>query len=473
MNLNSFLLMRHEIVLVAVALIILIAEIFTSPQNKGRIRGLAIILFAINTIIGFLPATTGTLFGGMYSTVPLHVVVKIILNIGTLIVIIQANSWLKMDENSEKFSEFYVILISTLVGMFYMISAGNFLMFYLGIELATIPLAALTAYDRYRNNSAEAGIKLILSSAFSSGIMLYGISLLYGMYGSVYFDILTPAVAINSLSILAFIFFFTGMAFKISLVPFHLWAADVYEGSPVAVTSYLSVISKGAAVFILTLILYKVFPNVSKLWQDVVWVIAVLTMTIANLFAIRQQNLKRFLAFSSISQAGFLMVGIIGGNEYGMSAAVYYILVYIFSNLGAFGVIAAISNATGKENMDDYNGLYHTNPKLSLTMMLALFSLAGIPPVAGFFGKFFLFTAAAQKGFYILVLIATINTIISLYYYLLVVKAMFINKSETPIPYFKSDSLTRLGLALCIAGLVITGFASIIWETIAKLSFGM
>ena len=473
MNLNSFLLMRHEIVLVAVALIILIAEIFTSPQNKGRIRGLAIILFAINTIIGFLPATTGTLFGGMYSTVPLHVVVKNILNIGTLIVIIQANSWLKMDENSEKFSEFYVILISTLVGMFYMISAGNFLMFYLGIELATIPLAALTAYDRYRNNSAEAGIKLILSSAFSSGIMLYGISLLYGMYGSVYFDILTPAVAINSLSILAFIFFFTGMAFKISLVPFHLWAADVYEGSPVAVTSYLSVISKGAAVFILTLILYKVFPNVSKLWQDVVWVIAVLTMTIANLFAIRQQNLKRFLAFSSISQAGFLMVGIIGGNEYGMSAAVYYILVYIFSNLGAFGVIAAISNATGKENMDDYNGLYHTNPKLSLTMMLALFSLAGIPPVAGFFGKFFLFTAAAQKGFYILVLIATINTIISLYYYLLVVKAMFINKSETPIPYFKSDSLTRLGLALCIAGLVITGFASIIWETIAKLSFGM
>ena len=157
----------------------------------------------------------------------------------------------------------------------------------------------------------------------------------------------------------------------------------------------------------------------------------------------------------------------------GMTSIVYYMLVYIFSNLGAFGVISAISNVTGKENMDDYNGLYHTNPKLSLTMMLALFSLAGIPPVAGFFGKFFLFTAAAQKGFYILVLIATINTIISLYYYLLVVKAMFINKSDNPIPYFRSDNLTRLGLAICIAGIAITGFASGFWEMITKVAFGM
>lgn len=465
--------MRHEIVLIAVALILLIAEIFTSPQNKGRIRGLAIILFAINTIIGFFPATTGTLFGGMYSTLPIHVIVKNILNIGTLIVIIQSNTWLKNEENKNKFAEFYVVLISTLIGMFYMISAGDFLMFYLGLELATIPLAALTAYDTTRNQSAEAGIKLILSSAFSSGIMLYGISMIYGMYGNIYFDLLNPAIAMNSLTVLAFVFFFVGMAFKISLVPFHLWAADVYEGSPVNVTSYLSVISKGAAVFILTIILFKVFPTISELWQKVVWVIAVMTMTIGNLFAIRQQNLKRFLAFSSISQAGFLLLGIIGGNEMGLTAIVYYMLIYIFSNLGAFGVIAAISNVTGKENMDDYNGLYHTNPKLSLTMMLALFSLAGIPPVAGFFGKFFLFTAAAQKGFYILVLIATINTIISLYYYLLIVKAMFINKSENPIPYFKSDSMTRLGLAICIAGIAITGFASGFWEMITKVAFGM
>ena len=157
----------------------------------------------------------------------------------------------------------------------------------------------------------------------------------------------------------------------------------------------------------------------------------------------------------------------------GMASVIYYILVYIFSNLGAFGVVTAISNATGKENIDDYNGLYHTNPKLSLIMTLALFSLAGIPPVAGFFGKFFLFTAAAQKGFYLLVLIAVLNTIISLYYYLLVIKAMFIVKSENPIGSFKSDFPTRLALGMCVAGIVVTGFASVIFEVIRNFSFGV
>jgi NADH-quinone oxidoreductase subunit N len=196
-------------------------------------------------------------------------------------------------------------------------------------------------------------------------------------------------------------------------------------------------------------------------------------MTIGNLFAIRQQNLKRFLAFSSISQAGYILLGFIGGNQLGMASVIYYILVYIFSNLGAFGVVIAISNATGKENMDDYNGLYHTNPGLSLALTLALFSLAGIPPVAGFFGKFFLFTAAAQKGYYLLVLIAVLNTIISLFYYLLVVKAMFINKSESPIEKFKSDFPTKLALGLCLAGIVITGFASTVFEVIRNLSFGV
>jgi len=196
-------------------------------------------------------------------------------------------------------------------------------------------------------------------------------------------------------------------------------------------------------------------------------------MTIGNLFAIRQQNLKRFLAFSSISQAGYILLGFIGGNQLGMASVIYYVLVYIFSNLGAFGVVTAISNATGKENIDDYNGLYHSNPGLSLVMTLSLFSLAGIPPVAGFFGKFFLFTAAAQKGFYLLVLIAVLNTIVSLYYYLLVVKAMFINQNTSPIVKFKSDFTTKLALAVCVTGIIVTGFASVLFEAIRNISFGV
>jgi NADH-quinone oxidoreductase subunit N len=409
----------------------------------------------------------------MYEVSPIRLIMKNILNIGALLVFIQSVSWINKTENSGKISEYFILLISTLIGMNFMISSGHFLMFYIGIELATIPLAALAAFDRYSNKSAEAGIKLILMSALSSGILLYGLSMIYGTTGTFYFNEIAELFKGSNLQILGFIFFFAGMAFKISIIPFHLWTADVYEGAPVNITSYLSVISKGAAVFIFMLVLYTVFPVIIETWQKVLYVSAILTMTIGNLFAIRQNNLKRFLAFSSISQAGYILLGIIGGNELGMTSVVYYLLVYVFSNLGAFGVVAAISNATGKENIDDYNGLYKTNPGLSLVMTLALFSLAGIPPVAGFFGKFFLFTAAAEKGFYLLVIIAVLNTIISLYYYLLVVKAMFINKSESPIGNFKSDFSARLALGICVAGIVITGFASILFELIRKMSFGV
>jgi NADH-quinone oxidoreductase subunit N len=346
-------------------------------------------------------------------------------------------------------------------------------MFYLGLELATIPVAALAAYERYKNKSAEAGVKLILSSALSSAILLYGISMIYGSTGSIYFSEVSQHIGSNTLQTLAFIFFFAGMAFKISLVPFHLWTADVYEGAPINVTSFLSVISKGAAVFILTIVMFTVFSRTSAIWKDVVYVISILTMTVGNLFAIRQKNMKRFLAFSSIAQAGFILLGIIDGSQLGMTSVVYFVLIYIFSNLGAFGVVAAISNVTGKETMSDYNGMYRTNPKLCLIMMLAMFSLAGIPPVAGFFGKFFLFASAAHQGYYWLVFISVLNATISLYYYLMPIKAMFINKSDNPIEYFKSDGMTRLGLIICVAGIVIIGFASNIYEYIHLFSFGI
>jgi NADH-quinone oxidoreductase subunit N len=465
--------MRHELLLIAAALLILMAEIFMHPDKTIRLALFSVIVLGLITIAGFIPSPSGTLFGGMYVTNGTRILMKNILNIGVLVVFIQSVTWLKKEENSGKTGEYFILLISTLTGMNFMISSGHFLMFYIGIELATIPIAALSAFERYKNKSAEAGIKLILSSALSSGILLYGLSMIYGTTGSLYFNEVAAMINNTSLQVLGFIFFFAGMAFKISIVPFHLWTADVYEGSPVNITSYLSVISKGASIFILIIILFTVFPLIIETWQRTIYVTSILTMTIGNLFAIRQQNLKRFLAFSSISQAGYILLGFIGGNQLGMASVIYYILVYIFSNLGAFGVVIAISNSTGKENIDEYNGLYHTNPKLSLIMTLALFSLAGIPPVAGFFGKFFLFTAAAEKGYYLLVFIAVVNTIISLYYYLLVVKAMFINKNETAIGNFKSDFFTRFALGICVAGIAATGFASIIFEVIKNMSFGV
>ena len=409
----------------------------------------------------------------MYRTELVQIMMKNVLNIGVFIVILQSAKWISSEDNRYKAAEYYVLLISTLIGMNFMISAGDFLMFFIGLETATIPMASLAAYDVYRNNSAEAGIKLILSSALSSGIMLYGISMIYGATGTIYFNEIASQISNNPLHILAFLFFFAGMAFKISLVPFHLWTADVYEGAPVNVTSYLSVISKGAAIFIFMIIVFTVFRTIAPVWKDLIWIISVITMTIGNLFAIRQTNIKRFLAFSSIAQAGYILLGIIAGTQFGMASVIYFVLIYIFSNLGAFGVASAISVATGKEDIRDYDGLYKTNPKLSLIMLLSLFSLAGIPPVAGFFGKFFLFTAAAQGGYYILVLIAVLNAIISLYYYLLVVKAMFINPSDNPIKRFKSNFTTRLALLICVAGIVIIGFFGNWFEIFNLLSFGL
>lgn len=465
--------MRHELILASLVLLVLIIDMNLKKDQKQLIIPISLGLFFIHLVAGFLPAQTGILFGGMYHTDGLTILMKNILNVGVFIVLLQSSTWLKKEENREKISEFYILLWSTLVGMNFMISSGDFLMLYLGLELATIPMAALAAYTHHQTKSAEAGIKLILSSALSSGILLFGLSMIYGSTGSIYFDTVGLQYSNTPLQVLAFIFFFTGMAFKISLVPFHLWTADVYEGAPVNVTSYFSVISKGASAFILIMVMYTVFHSIAYLWKDIVYLIAVMTMTIGNLFALRQKNMKRFLAFSSIAQAGFILLGILGGNKLGMTSTVYFVLVYIFSNLGAFGVISAISAKTGKESMDDYDGLYKTNPKLTLLMMLSVFSLGGIPPVAGFFGKFFLFASAASGGYYWLVFIAVLNATISLYYYLLVVKAMFINKNETPIAFFKSDVLTRTGLLICAIGIFVLGFWSQLYEIIDSVTFAI
>jgi NADH-quinone oxidoreductase subunit N len=473
MDIKNFLFMRHELLLTLVAAILLIAEIFTDTKNKKSIIYIALVCFGIVTVVGFLPSERGSVFGGMYQTSPLHVMMKNILNIGVFIFFLQSVDWIKKPENSQKISEYFILIVATLIGMNFMISAGDFLMFYIGLETASIPLAALVAYEKAKKVSAEASVKFILISALSSGILLYGISMIYGTTGSIYFSDVAKLYTNQPLQILAFIFYFAGMAFKISLVPFHLWTADVYEGAPVNITAYLSVISKGAATFIFTIMLFTVFKTIFFEWSKLIWVIALITMTIGNLFAMRQTNIKRFLAFSSISQAGFILLGILGNSQLGMTTILYFVLIYIFSNLGAFGVISIISNRTGKENISDYNSLYQTNPKLSLIMMLALFSLAGIPPVAGFFGKFYLFTAAAQNGFFILVLMAVLNTIISLYYYLLVVKAMFIDKNDNPIETIKSDFNTRLALIICVVGLFVVGLASPIYELFSHISYGI
>jgi NADH-quinone oxidoreductase subunit N len=471
MNLNSVIAMRQEILLLAILLLLIVGEIFIHKNKKGSLVHLALFLFGIHTIIGFFAIEESSLFGGMFRTNTLIHFFKNTLNVGVLIVLLLSADWIQEKMVPlNKGTEFFLLLFSSLLGMYFMISAGDFLMFYIGLELSTLPVAALVAWETSKRISSEAGVKFILSAGLASGVSLFGISLLYAATGSIYFADIIGVLTTTNLTILGFVLFFAGLAFKISLVPFHFWTADVYEGAPIGVASYLSVISKGAAAFILMILLFTVLKPLMHVWENIVYVIALATMFIGNLFALRQQNMKRFLAFSSIAQAGFILLGLISGTELGTATVVYFILVYIFTNLAAFGVVQAISLQTAKENRDDYNGLYRTNPNLSLVMMLALFSLAGIPPVAGFFGKFFLFAAAASKGYYLLVFLAVVNVTISLYYYLLVVRAMFIRKSENPIPFFKSKIYMRLGLIITVLGILVLGLYSPLYDYIFELS---
>lgn len=471
MDLNSFITMRQEIFLLAILLLLIVGEIFIHKDKKGSIVHLALFLFGIHTIIGFFAIEESSVFGGMFRTNTLIHFFKNALNVGVLIVLLQSADWIQEKMVPlNKGTEFFMLLFSSLLGMYFMISAGDFLMFYIGLELSTLPVAALVAWETSKRISSEAGVKFILSAGLASGVSLFGISLLYAATGSIYFADIIGVITTTNLTILGFILFFAGLAFKISLVPFHFWTADVYEGAPIGVASYLSVISKGAAAFILMILLFTVLKPLMHVWENIVYVIALATMFIGNLFALRQKNMKRFLAFSSIAQAGFILLGLISGTQLGTATVVYFVLVYVFTNLAAFGVVQAISLKTGKENMDDYNGLYRTNPNLSLVLMLALFSLAGIPPVAGFFGKFFLFAAAASKGHYLLVFLAVVNVTISLYYYLLVVRAMFIRKSENPIPFFKSKIYMRLGLVITVLGILVLGLYSPLYDYIFELS---
>ena len=482
MNYGQFLNMIPEFYLVIILLAVFAVDfIVHRSQKKGDI--LFAVTLALMAVLPFrlaLVTEPAEAFGGLYVASQAANVMKVILSFGTFIVLVMAEPWLK-NEASKYRGEFYMLIISTLLGMFMMISSGNFLMFFLGLETASVPMACLVALDKMKKQSAEAAAKYILTATFSSGVMLYGISLVYAAAGTLYFDDIAAALAGISpfsdnflLPVAGLVFSFSGLGFKLSLVPFHFWTADTYQGAPTPVTGYLSVVSKGAAALAAFIILTKVFGPLVEQWEMMLGIIIMLTITVGNLFAIRQSELKRFMAFSSISQAGYIMLAALGGSQVGATALSYYVLVYVVANMAVFSVISVVEqNNGGRTDMDAYNGFYTTNPKLSFLMTLALFSLAGIPPFAGMFSKFFVFMAAvggheaAPFWVYLVVFVALINTVVSLYYYLLIVKAMYIKKTTTPLPTFQSDVNTKFALALCTLGIVAFGVFSCIYGWIA------
>ena len=476
MGYSQFLNMVPEAFLVLELIMVFFAD-FCLAKSERKLEVVGRMTMALLLCQTIMLTTVGPVeaFGGMYVATMAAQTMKIILTFGTLIVVIMAQPWLKR-EAAKYAGEFYLLVLSTLLGMYIMVSSGSFLLFFLGLETASVPMACLVAFDKWKKKSAEAAAKYILVATFSSGIMLYGISFVYATTGTLYFNDVADAIygatssceGFTPLAIMGLVFFFSGLGFKLSLFPFHFWTADTYEGAPTPIAAYLSVCSKGAAAFAAMFILVKAFAPLAAYWEYMLYILIVLSITIANLFAIRQSELKRFMAFSSISQAGYIMLAVIGSSQMGMASLMYYVLVYVVANMAVFTVISTVEQTGGgTTQISGYNGLYQTNPRLAFLMTLALFSLAGIPPFAGMFSKFFVFMAAAQQGSfwaYFVVFIALINTVVSLYYYLLIVKAMYIKQTDTPLPTFRTELFTRVALALCTAGIVLFGICSCIYD---------
>lgn len=461
-----FILMKSELVVTAIIFLLLLVKLGKGMKQEVLLSLIQIALL-INFIAGFFQNGSGKIFDGMFHTDAMIIFQKNILNLGVYIISLLFADWFR---KCQHLAEFFLLMLSSLLGLDFLLSSGNFLMFFLSLELSTIPVAAMANFDLDKKRSSEAAMKMILSSAFSSGILLFGISLIYGSTGTINFESLPGHLTGSPLQVLAFVFLLTSFAFKLSVVPFHLWTADVYEGAPIAVTAFLSVISKGAVAFIFMSVLFKVFHPMLVTWQHMVILLSVLTMAIGNLFAIRQQNIKRFLAFSSIAQVGFILAAVSSGTGKGLAAVVFFVLVYVFSNLAAFGVAAVLSSQKEKENIDDYKGLYANNPLLGWVLAIALFSLAGIPPTAGFFGKLFLLSAGASAYHFWFILFAALNMIISLYYYLRVVKAVFIDKNDQPVEKLQLAPSTTFALILCTAGIILTGMLSWVYDYIQSLS---
>lgn len=470
MDLHTLFMLRFEIILCIILFVMLVMRLLDMDKRPGLFLYIANTFLLINFALSFLPIESGTLFQDFFRTNDLVVLEKTLLSLGVLIISLQSGRWLM--RHSEICIEFYLLMISSLIGCFLMLSSGHVLMLYIGIEMSTIPLAALSNFNKAERRSSEAAIKFILSSAFSSGIMLFGISMLYGAYGNLDFRNLQEVLEPNLLTIVAFSFMMGGFFFKMSAAPFHFWAADVYEGAPTPVSNYLSVISKGSIVFVFVSILVTVFENMRTEWQVIINIIAILSMTIGNLFAMRQTNMKRLLAFSSISQVGFILVGMTGNSVMGVDSTLYFMLIYIFSNISAFGIVGIVSDAIHQESIDSYKGFYKTNPFLAVVLAISFFSLAGVPPTAGFFGKLFLLTSAMGDHMYVLIAFAGINLVLSLYTYMRVIRRIFVDEPER-YSHVKQPPLMATALVACASLVLIIGFIAPVFQYIADVGMNV
>lgn len=415
-------------------------------------------LTAIAAVMWGLPQAEGSLvFGGMLRHDWLAFAFMLVFLFGGAITALLMRDYPEAGNRGE----FYLLMVVSILGMTLMAAAADLVMLFLAIETTSIPLYILAGFLRHDARSTEAGFKYLLYGAMTSAIMLYGFSLLFGFSGTTRIYEIAARLGVNAVSPVitagVIILILAGISFKISAVPFHFWAPDVYEGAPSPVTGFLSTASKAAGFSVLLRLLFVAFPSEGSSWGLIVMLLSVASMTFGNLQAINQKNIKRLLAYSSIAQAGYILIGVAAGTPLGNSGVIFYLMAYLVTNLAAFAIVTIIGRMLGSDEIKAYAGLSRRSPGLALGLLAAFLSLGGIPPFAGFFGKVVLFSAAMQAGLEWLAIVGIINSVFALYYYLVVMKVVYLDRSEGDEQPLKVAAYQRLALLVCVAGVIIAG----------------
>jgi NADH-quinone oxidoreductase subunit N len=450
-----------ELLLLLVGLLALIFDPFwkagSRRTNLGWLTAGGLALVLVLSLLFGRPGDSVLAFGGTIRFDWLGFAFKMFFIFGAAI-----TALFMMDvEALARRAESYLLLVAATIGMCFMASASDLVMIYLAIETTSIPLYVLAGFMLDDDQSTEAGFKYLLFGAMTSAILLYGLSLVYGLAGATSLDKLAPAFGtMNFVSLGVLFLLLVGLGFKISMVPFHFWAPDTYQGAPTPVAGYLSTASKAAGFAILLRLFLVAFPQVALQWQWILAILAVLTMTLGNLVALAQKNIKRLLAYSSISHAGYAMIGLVAYNQLGVTSVIFYLVAYILTNLAAFGIIAAFGRISGSEQIADYRGLSRRSPFLALAALVALLSLSGMPPFGGFIGKVLVFAAGIQAGWTWLVVIGIVNSVFGLYYYLTVIKVIYLYRMEGQDEQQHPIAISRpyaIALVILTLGIILVG----------------
>jgi NADH-quinone oxidoreductase subunit N len=469
----DLLLLLPEMLLTLWLCVVLIVDFAWPRLPKQYLAYLSVAALAtvlVNLLWFDTAGVTGALFNNMFVVDRLAVFFKVLIVGATALVVLASVDYVRRFRFFK--GEYYFLVLMSALGMMFMASANDLLSLFITLEFSTFGFYVLVAYLREDPASNEAGLKFFILGVFVAGLLAYGISLVYGETGKLVFSDIAGAASSPGL-IIGFLLIFAALGFKIGAVPFHAWIPDTYHGAPTPVTAFLSIAPKAAAFAILLRMFLVSLAALKPAWVLLLVAASILSMTYGNIVAIAQKNIKRLLAYSGIAQIGNILIGLAAGTKMGSDAILFYLLTYLFANLGAFAIVIAVGNLIRSDEIEDYNGLNRRSPFLAFAMLVFLLSLAGVPPLAGFIGKLYIFVAAIKEGLYTLIVVGLVNIVISMYYYLIVVKKMYINEPADPSPLAIAGPMKAV-VYIGLAGTLILGIYPqpfIDWAVAATLMF--